>query len=161
MIFWRILGPLADFVVRLAHRYRSERWLAAMKRSGFVQLRMPLEIYDAEKIECGGDVAFGEFCHIRANGGLKIGSRVMIASHVIITTRSHPVNLPRYAITEDAAVEIGDDVWIGAGAVILPGVSIGNGAVVAAGAVVNSPVPPHTVAAGVPARVVRELDPPR
>jgi acetyltransferase-like isoleucine patch superfamily enzyme len=153
----RLLGPLADWVVRLAYRHRSERWLSAMKKTGFVQLRMPLEIYDAEKIECGGDVAFGEFCHIRANGGLRIGSRVMIASHVVITTRSHPIDLPRYAIPVDAAIQIGDDVWIGAGAVILPGVSVGDGAVVAAGAVVSENVPPHCVVAGVPARVIRQL----
>ncbi|HUQ86857.1 MAG TPA: acyltransferase [Vicinamibacterales bacterium] len=153
----RVFGPLADYVVRLAYRYRSERWLSAMKKTGFVQLRMPLEIYDAEKIECGGDVAFGEFCHIRANGGLRIGSRVMIASHVVITTRSHPTTLPRYAIPVDAPIQIGDDVWIGAGAVILPGVSVGDGAVVAAGAVVSDTVPPHCVVAGVPARVIRQL----
>jgi len=153
----RLFGPLFDFIVRIGYRYRAQRWLDAMKRAGFVQLRMPLEIYDAEKMECGSDVAFGEFCHIRANGGLRIGSRVMIASHVVITTRSHPIDLPRYAITEDAPIDIGDDVWIGAGAVILPGVSIGAGAVVAAGAVVSESVAPYTVVAGVPARVIRQV----
>jgi acetyltransferase-like isoleucine patch superfamily enzyme len=55
-------------------------------------------------------------------------------------------------------IAIEDDVWIGAGAIVTDGVRIGQGAVVAAGAVVTEDVPPHTVVAGVPARVVREID---
>ncbi|HEX6163006.1 MAG TPA: acyltransferase [Vicinamibacterales bacterium] len=153
-----VLGPLADWLLRLAYQYRANQWLSQMRRAGFVQLRMPLQIYDAEKIECGGDVAFGEFCHIRANGGLRIGSRVMIASHVVITTRAHPIQLPRYAVPVDAAIEIGDDVWIGAGAIVLPGVRIGNGSVVAAGAVVTESVPDHVVVGGVPAKVIRSIN---
>jgi acetyltransferase-like isoleucine patch superfamily enzyme len=144
-------------MVRLAQEWEAEQLLRQIRRTGGLQLRMPVVIYDPQNIECGADVAIGEFTHIRANGGLRIGSRVMIASHVIITTRSHPVRLPRYAIVEDAPIDIGDDVWIGAGAVILPGVSIGNGAVVAAGAVVSSSVPPHTLVAGIPAKVIRTL----
>ena len=154
----RFAGPIADWLLRAAYQYRANRWLAQMQRAGFVQLRMPLEIYSAEKMVCGQDVAFGEFCHIRANGGLRVGSRVMVASHVIITTRAHPVALPRYQVLEDAPIEIGDDVWIGAGAVILPGVRIGNGSVIAAGAVVTESVPERVVAGGIPAKVLRSID---
>ena len=157
----RLFGRIAAYLVDATHEYRAAQWLAQIKRTGFVQLRMPLVIYDAHKIECGSDVAFGEFCHIRANGGLRIGSRVMVASHVVITTRAHPLALPRYAVVEDAPIVIGDDVWIGAGAIVLPGVTIGNGAVVAAGAVVSDPVDAHTVVGGVPARVIKRIDPPK
>jgi acetyltransferase-like isoleucine patch superfamily enzyme len=155
----RLFGPIADYVVRLSYQYRAAMWLKQMKRAGFVQLRMPLEIYEAGKIECGQDIAFGEFCHIRANGGLKIGSRVLIAAHVTITTRQHPIELPRWKTVQDAPVIIEDDVWIGAGAVILPGVTIGRGAVVAAGAVVTASVEPYTVVAGVPARPIKSIAP--
>ena len=154
----RFAGPIADWLVRAAYQYRANRWLSQMQREGFVQLRMPLEIYSAEKMVCGQDIAFGEFCHIRANGGLRIGSRVMIASHVVITTRAHPVTLPRYQVLEDAPIEIGDDVWIGAGAIVLPGVRIGNGSVIAAGAVVTESVPDHVVVGGVPAKVIRSIN---
>ena len=114
-------------------------------------------IYEPEKLECGDQVDVGEFTHIRANGGIRIGSRVLIAANVTITTRQHPVALPRWGITSDAPIVIEDDVWIGAGAIVLPGVTIGRGAVIAAGAVVTADVPPFTVAGGVPARTIKQV----
>jgi acetyltransferase-like isoleucine patch superfamily enzyme len=65
----------------------------------------------------------------------------------------------RARMVKRAPIIIGDDAWLGAGAVILPGVTIGNGAIVGAGAVVRDDVPPMTVVAGVPARPIRTLDP--
>lgn len=118
---------------------------------------MPVVIYEPERLILGDQVDIGEFTHIRANGGLRIGSRVLIAANVTITTRAHPVELPRWGVTTDAPIEIGDDVWIGAGAVILPGVTIGSGSVVAAGAVVTASVDPFTVVAGVPARPIKTI----
>jgi acetyltransferase-like isoleucine patch superfamily enzyme len=115
---------------------------------------MPVTIYAPELLDIGDQVDIGEFTHIRANGGIQIGSRVLIASHVVITSRTHPVTLPRYGVTDDAPVIIGDDVWIGAGAIVLPGVTIGDGAVVAAGAVVTRSVEPRAIVAGVPARTI-------
>jgi acetyltransferase-like isoleucine patch superfamily enzyme len=113
---------------------------------------MPITIYAAEHLELGDQVDIGEFTHIRANGGVRIGSRVLLASHVVITSRGHPSKLPRYGVTEDAPIVIEDDVWIGAGAIVLPGVTVGRGAIVAAGAVVTQSVEPHVIVAGVPAR---------
>ena len=65
--------------------------------------------------------------------------------------------LPRYGITEDAPVVIEDDVWIGAGAIVLPGVTVGRGSIVAAGAVVTRSIEPHTIVAGVPARQIGQI----
>jgi len=121
---------------------------------------MPVVIYDPQHLEFGDQVDVGEFTHIRANGGITIGSRVLVAASVTITTRQHPLELPRWGVTTDAPIAIGDDVWIGAGAVILPGVTIGTGAVIAAGAVVTSSVDPFTVVAGVPARPIKTIPAP-
>ena len=89
---------------------------------------------------------------------LELGDRVSIGPRVTIVLASDPnwsefrkkVNIVR------SFVKLKDDCWIGSGAIILPGVTVGQGAIVAAGAVVNKDVPPHTVVVGVPAEVVKE-----
>jgi acetyltransferase-like isoleucine patch superfamily enzyme len=99
---------------------------------------MPVIIYHPEGLSLGDEVDVGEFVVLRASGGLTIGSRVLIAAHAVITTRGHPEEPPRHGRVVDAPVIIEDDVWIGAGAIVLPGVSIGRGSIVAAGAVVTA-----------------------
>lgn len=150
-----LLGALASAWRRSADAHDARALLAQCRASGNVRLRMPVVIYEPRNLEFGDQVDVGEFTHIRANGGLRIGSRVLIAAHVTITTREHPVALPRWGVTKDAPIVIEDDVWIGAGAIVLPGVTIGQGAVVAAGAVVTASVDPFTVVAGVPARPIK------
>ena len=153
----RIVAALFATSRRYADAQDSSRLLNQCKRAGRVRLRMPVVIYEPRELEFGDQVDVGEFTHIRANGGLRIGNRVLIAAHVTITTREHPTELPRWGVTKDAPVVIEDDVWIGAGAVVLPGVTIGRGAVVAAGAVVTTSVEPFTVVAGVPARPIKVI----
>lgn len=88
-----------------------------------------------------------------------IGDRVMIAPNVTITATGHPVH-PALRLCGGQfsfPVHIGNDVWIGAGAVILPGVRIGDGSVIGAGSVVTKDVPSMSVAVGSPARVLREI----
>jgi acetyltransferase-like isoleucine patch superfamily enzyme len=92
-------------------------------------------------------------CEIRCFNSITIGENVAIAKEVIIRdSDSHKVS--NSVVT--APVVIGNHVWIGTRAMILKGVTIGDGAVVAAGAVVTKDVPPHSVVAGVPAKVVKE-----
>lgn len=138
---------------------RAERILASCAGVGRnVRLRMPVVVYHAEGLTLGNDVDVGEFVVLRASGGLRIGDRVLIAAHAVLTTRGHPESPPRFGHVVDAAVVIEDDVWIGSGAVILPGVTVGRGAIVGAGAVVTGDVAPLTLVAGVPARPIREVE---
>jgi galactoside O-acetyltransferase len=123
-----------------------------------VRVRQPVVIYDAGALRLGSEIDVGEFVVLRASGGLTIGDRVLIAAHAVITTRGHPEAPPRFNRVVDAPVTIEDDVWIGAGAVVLPGVTVGRGSIVAAGAVVTADVPPLTVVAGVPARTLRTIE---
>lgn len=110
-----------------------------------------------------GDVAFGDDCTVNAyaciSGQVRCGNGVRIASHVSIVGFNHGFEDPDRPIHEQGltsvGIEIDDDVWIGANAVILDGVSIGRGAVIAAGAVVTRDVPAFAIVAGVPAKVVR------
>ena len=103
------------------------------------------------------DVGINAFTHIFGGGGVHIGARTMISSGCSIAsithseevaTRSHGIELP---------VTIEEDCWLGTGAIVLPGVRIGRGSIIGAGAVVTKDVPPYSLALGVPARVVRQI----
>ncbi len=89
-----------------------------------------------------------------------IGDNVFIAPNVGIYTAGHPLDVAtrNKGIEYARPVTIGDNVWIGAGTSILPGVTIGEGCVIGAGSVVNRSIPPGTLAVGNPCRVVREID---
>lgn len=111
------------------------------------------------RIEMGDGTHVDHFCVLYGQGGLKIGSKCAIASGVTIYTQTNQYALqPELEIIEQPVVygpvEVGNDVWIGTRAVILPGLKIGDHAVIAAGAVVTSDVEPWTIAAGVPARAI-------
>ena len=89
-----------------------------------------------------------------------IGNHVMIGPNTLITTVGHPLSpkARRGYMAKAAPVRIGNDVWIGGNVTILPGVTIGNNVVVAAGAVVTKDVPDNSLIGGVPARLIREIE---
>lgn len=113
-------------------------------------------------IRIGNDSLIGEYSVIRGQGGVTIGNRVYTSPMSQIIAVNHVFSDPNRPFVEQGisakGIIIEDDVWIGSAAVITDGVRIGRGAVIAAGAVVNQDVPPHTVVAGVPAKIVREID---
>jgi acetyltransferase-like isoleucine patch superfamily enzyme len=106
----------------------------------------------------GSNVFINQGCHFMDLGGIRIGDDVMIGPKVNLVSAGHPTDPRerRNGIVKRPIV-IGNNVWIGAAATILPGVTIGDNAVVAAGAVVSRDVPASTIAAGVPARVLKRL----
>jgi acetyltransferase-like isoleucine patch superfamily enzyme len=110
-------------------------------------------------VEIGDRTHVDQFCVLYGQGGLAIGSKCAVASGVMIYSQSNQYasDPPADVIDQPvvyAPVRIGDDVWIGAGAVVLPGVTVGDHAVIAAGAVVRNDVAPWTVVGGVPARLI-------
>jgi acetyltransferase-like isoleucine patch superfamily enzyme len=118
-------------------------------------------------IQIGRDSLIGEFNVLRGQGGITVGDRVYTSPLVQIAAVNHVFSDPGRPFVEQGitaqGIVVEDDVWIGAGAILTDGVRVGRGAVVAAGAVVTHDVPPHTVVAGVPARVVKQIsgdDPP-
>jgi acetyltransferase-like isoleucine patch superfamily enzyme len=94
-------------------------------------------------------------------GPVTIGSHVNLAQGITITALNHNFSDAEKRIDEQGVnttpVVIEDDIWIGANAVILPGVTIGQHSVVAAGAIVTKDVPPHSLVAGVPAKVIKQI----
>ena len=99
------------------------------------------------------------FCTMIDVAPITIGNNVMFGTHVQIITAGHPIHpdVRNTAYEYGAPVTIGDNVWIGAGAIVLPGVTIGKNTVIGAGAVVTKDVPENVVAAGNPCKVIRTI----
>ena len=99
---------------------------------------------------------------LRSRGLLTIGDRVSMAPRITLVTTSHPNNsrIRPFAPEKTGPIVIEADAWLGAGVVVLPGVTIGRGAVVGANSVVTHDVPPLHVVGGQPARTLRVLTPP-
>lgn len=112
-----------------------------------------------------GDVIIGNHTRIGLHntiiGPVTIGSHVNLAQGITITALNHNFDDSEKHIDQQGIstkeVVLEDDIWVGANAVILPGVTIGKHAVVAAGAIVTKDVPPHSLVAGVPAKVIRQI----
>ncbi len=122
-------------------------------------IEQPLRVAYGYNLHLGSDVYANVGLTVVDDGEVFVGDRVMFAPNVTITTTGHPVHpeLREGGGQFTAAVHIEDDVWIGAGAIVLPGVRIGHGSVIGAGSVVTSHIPPMVVAAGSPARILRPI----
>ena len=105
----------------------------------------------------GADVFINAGCRFQDQGGIHIGDRALIGHNCVIATLNHNMDPARRANLLPAPVRIGADAWLGSNVTVLPGVAIGEGAVVAAGAVVTHDVAPRTVVGGVPAKLIRNL----
>jgi acetyltransferase-like isoleucine patch superfamily enzyme len=112
-----------------------------------------LQVRSPGRLQIGDDCFIAEGVVLDARGGLSVGSHVSINSGVQIWSAQHDYRSPDFAY-EAKPVSIGDRAWISARVIVLPGVTIGEGAVAAAGAVVTADVAPWTVVGGAPAKVI-------
>ncbi len=115
---------------------------------------MNVEFIDASAITIGDHTIINQRTHLDGRGGLRVGNNVNISSHVQIVAGTHDVQDGEGFGGEAKAVTIDDYVWICTRSLILPGVTVGRGAVVAAGSVVTRSVSPYTIVAGSPARPI-------
>jgi acetyltransferase-like isoleucine patch superfamily enzyme len=109
-------------------------------------------------ISLGKNVFINHACSFLDLGCITIEDGVMLGPRVNVTSENHPVEVSKRKTLVPGAVLIKKNAWIGAGATILPGVTIGENSVVAAGAVVAKDVPPNTVVGGVPAKVLKKIN---
>lgn len=144
---------------RLRSRYIRSQLGSLGKRSYIypgVSISYPEHVFIGEDVS----IAPGVYIGASSQGKVIIGDRCAIAGGTRIVTPTHDPNvLPVSKIGINKSVTIGKDVWIGTGAIILPGVTIHDGSIVGAGAVVTKDVPPDCIVAGVPARVIKQLEP--
>lgn len=111
-----------------------------------------------KNITFGKDVFVNSGCHFQDQGDITIGNGSLIGHNVVLATINHDLNPRNNRKNHYAPINIGNHVWIGSNATILPGVTVGDWAVVAAGAVVTKDVPAYTVVGGIPAKVLKTIE---
>lgn len=160
----RLLAPLYQHRGRGAKIYRSVRMDTPPYRKFFLGDYSVVESFACIN-NAVGDVIIGNHTRIGLHntiiGPVTIGNHVNLAQGITVTALNHNFSDAEKRIDEQGVnttpVVIEDDIWIGANAVILPGVTIGSHSVVAAGSVVTKDVPPHSLVAGVPAKIIRQI----
>jgi acetyltransferase-like isoleucine patch superfamily enzyme len=160
----RLLAPLYQHRAWSSKIYRSVRMDTPPYRRFWLGRKSVIESYCCIN-NAVGDVTIGDHTrvgiHCTVIGPVCIGDHVNLAQGITVTALNHNYADSSRKIDEQGIstkpVVIGDDVWIGANAVILPGVTIGRHVVVAAGAVVTKDIPDYSLVAGIPAKVIKEL----
>lgn len=160
----RLLAPIYQYRGQRSKIYWSVRMDTPPYRRFWLGRKSVIESYCCIN-NAVGDVTIGDNTRIGIHctliGPVCIGNNVNLAQGITVTALNHNFADTNRRIDEQGIstnpVMIGDDVWIGANAVILPGVTIGRHVVVAAGAVVTKDVPEYSVVAGVPAKVIKEV----
>ncbi|HEX6097608.1 MAG TPA: acyltransferase [Thermoanaerobaculia bacterium] len=156
---WRMRGARIGSKTRIGAAVRARRpWCIELGTRVEIEHGVFLKVVeDAARLAVGDYAFIGTGAEIDVAESVAIGAHTLIAPNVFITDHTHNaaagLRLDEQG-SRSAPVVIGADAWIGTRAVILPGVTIGDGAIVGAGAVVTKDVPPNTIAAGVPAKVI-------
>lgn len=148
--------------LRLAHfsSYAHVRQVRLLRRGADVSFAPNVSFRNAERITIGDGTHIGEFSTIWAGnstGRIVFGRKCLLAPHVTVTASNYGIDQGTPVMDQpkiERDIVIGDDVWLGANAVVVAGVTIGDGAIVGAGAVVTRDVPPNAIVGGVPAKVI-------
>lgn len=134
-----------------------------LKRCGYnFMLQRNCRIYAPQNVEIGNNTGISHHTDLDGNGGLKIGDDVMIGPYTQIISADHRFDsllIPmRKQGIRGESVTIGNDVWIGAHVVVLPGISIGDGSIIVSGSIVTKDIAPFSIAVGNPAKVVKHRE---
>jgi acetyltransferase-like isoleucine patch superfamily enzyme len=156
-------GALVEFLFVIAKFPSRSLRHAVYRRMGMALgdgtcIHRGVEVRDAGRIRIGAGSVIGFDAILDGRSGITIGRQVNVSSQAAIWTRQHDITDPEFAAI-GAPVVVGDRAWLSFRSTVLPGVTIGEGAVVAAGAVVTRDVPAYVIVAGVPARVVGQRNP--
>ena len=168
LIYTKLFFPQAR-LIRLPFDIRNKRFTQIGKSftTGFgcrIEAH-PLSDFKSKCIIIGDNVEINDYVHIAAGEKIVIGSNTLIASKVFISDINHgsysgpgqdtPLTAPNGRKLSAREIHIGDNVWIGESVCVLPGITIGSGSIIGALSVVTKNVPPYSIAAGNPARVIK------
>lgn len=117
----------------------------------------PFHTNCGKNIHVGENVFINSICTMQDQGGIYIGDDVLIGHNVSLVTLNHGFEIENRADLHPSPIHIGNSVWIGSNVTVLPDVTIGDGAIVAAGAVVSRDVKPKTIVGGVPAELIKVI----
>jgi acetyltransferase-like isoleucine patch superfamily enzyme len=160
-----ILDPrsyIHAFKVLHFNHYTHVAEVPKLTRGKDVRFAPNVSFANAERITIGDRTRIGARCHVWAgetSGSIRIGSDTNFGPMCFLTASNYGIEAGMPIMDQpkqDSDIDIGDDVWLGTGVVVLAGVSIGSGSIIAAGSVVTKSIPPGVVAGGVPAKVLRE-----
>lgn len=156
----QLIFRCADKFIESYRKYRYEKLVKSLRFCGVrVSISPDVRIWGTHGVTLEDDVGINAFTHIFGAGGVHIGARTRISTGCSIASITHSEEIA----TRDRGIElpviIEEDCWLGTGAIVLPGVHIGRGSIIGAGAVVTKDIPPLSLAVGVPARVVRQITP--
>jgi len=113
-------------------------------------------IHSPDKVSIGSNTGVGDYVVMWGGGGIEIGENVLIAAHSVITSQGHAIDADIFReSTFMSKVVIKQNVWIGAGVLIMPGVTIGESTIIGAGSVVTKDIPANVIAIGSPAKIVK------
>jgi acetyltransferase-like isoleucine patch superfamily enzyme len=158
---WSVVRLFASCVMSLSENIRgllSQIRTAALFKNAARDdsyIYLTTRVKYPERIQVGTGLRVGSNCVLGAMGGIKLGKNVRISHGAILETGGLELGAEPPYDHISKSITLDDGVWIGANAIVLAGVTIGRGAVVGAGAVVTKDVPPNTIVAGNPARVMR------
>lgn len=153
-----------DLLQQLNSRSASQREIrhvlndvTGQKIDASVEIRLPIRSDYGANLKIGKQVFINSGAMFTDLGGIELEDKVLVGPNVTIISVNHPLDPAKRRGVELKSVRIKENAWLGANATILPGVTVEENAVVAAGAVVSKDVPANTVVAGVPAKVIKKI----
>jgi acetyltransferase-like isoleucine patch superfamily enzyme len=160
-IHWRYAGVLEDEAHKWGDMLERNRLARLKRRLGAcgqdITLRPGVQILNPEQVHFGNHIALGYHTILHGRGGITLEDFALLGDNIVLATSSHPTEQFHFHNTWQKPIHIGENAWLGAGVIVLPGVTIGANAAIGAGAVVTQDIPPDSVAVGVPARVIQTL----
>jgi len=137
--------------------WRYAKWKYKLMKIGKnVKFFKGVIIHSAHKVSIGSKVGVGDYVQMWGGGEIEIGNDVLIATHSVITSQGHDVNADVFwktSVSDKVIIE--DNVWLGAGVLVMPGVTIGKNSIIGAGSVVVKNIPENSIAVGAPADVIK------